>query len=283
MKHTLWLLCLFCSLFTFVAFSQEDMSEQVRLKPLNRGVLVGTGKIYLTDTYLSPLKYDGLTLSLMTDQLRATSYFNNKLLLQQQFQLQVGSIKNPSASASEYYGNLSYALNGFYPLFQTTRLRFFAGSGWDAQLGGIYNVRNSNNPGSMKVSTNFNLGSMTIYNWRKFTFRWQLSSPFLGIFFSPEYGHSYYEIFTLGNNKGTVHLGSFHNQLALKNYFTIDYPVKNITLRVAYLGNYYRTNVNQLITKIISHQFMIGFAVEAINLGGEKVSNNSSWLKSVYY
>lgn len=281
MKRSLPILCFLCLFLTNKVFSQES-SDSVLLKPVNSATLVGVGRANLTDSYLSPLKYSGLSVSLMTDKLNGTRYFNEKLLLQRQFQIQVAFTKNPSSSASEYYGNVSYTLNGFYPLLDASQLRLFAGGGWDAQLGGIYNARNSNNPGSLKVSTNFNLATMVIYNWRKFTFRWQLSSPFLGVYFSPEYGHSYYEIFTLGNGKGTVHLGSFHNQLALKNYFTVDYPIKNITFRTGYLGNYYRTNVNELTTKIVSHQFMLGVVLESLNFGGDKIRKNR-WLESVYY
>lgn len=269
-------------LFFFTICSISLYAQEGTLKTTNQSILFGIGKSFLTDTYLSPLEYSGTTFSLLHDRIAPTRYFNKKLLLQQQFQLQVAITKNPSASASEYYGNVSYALNGFYPFVQASQLRLFAGGGWDAQLGGIYNVRNSNNPGSLKVATNFNLATMAIYNWRKFTVRWQLSSPFLGMYFSPEYGHSYYEIFMLGNGKGTVHLGSFYNQLALKNYFTVDYPVKNITLRAGYLGNFYRTDVNELTTKIVSHQFMLGFVVESLNFGGKKIKENPI-LKSVYY
>lgn len=281
MKRNLPILFFLYVFFTNTLFSQEN-KDSVWLKPVNSATLVGVGKSFLTDTYLSPLKYSGVTMSLMTDRLSGTRYFNENLLLQRQFHMQVAITKNPSASASEYYGNISYTMNGFYSFVEIPQFRFFAGGGWDAQLGGIYNVRNSNNPGSLKAAVNLNLATMAIYNWQKFTFRWQLSSPFLGMYFSPEYGHSYYEIFTLGNGKGTVHLGSFHNQLALKNYFTVDYPVKNITLRAGYLGNYYRTDVNELTTKIVSHQFMLGFVVESLNFGGKKIRENS-WLKSVYY
>ena len=87
---------------------------------------------------------------------------------------------------------------------------------------------------------------------------------------------------TLGNNKGIVHFGSFHNQLALRNYFTIDIPIRNVTLRTGYLGDYLRTDVNQLDTRIISHQFVIGLAFESIHFGGRQVQNNPS-INSSYY
>ena len=265
-----------------VTVSQENRSLILPVDPVNQATLLGIGKAFLNDTYLSPLRYSGISISLMHDRIKGTPHFNGCLLLQQQFLIQTAITKNPTASASEYYGDLDYRLTGFYPLFAGSNLRLYGGGGWEASLGGIYNVRNSNNPGSLKVSTNFNLSAMAIYNWKIFTFRWQLSTPFAGMFFSPQYGHSYHEIFTLGNNKGTVHFGSFHNQQALRNYFSVDVPVHNITLRAAYLGDYYNTDVNELVTRIVSHQFMIGLVVESLNFGGKKVRDNPS-LPSVYY
>ena len=158
----------------------------------------------------------------------------------------------------------------------------YAGGGAEAALGGIYNQRNSNNPGSLKTSLNLNISAMATYGWRNMTFRWQLTSPFAGLFFSPAYGQSYYEIFMLGNGAGTILFGSFFNQLSLQNYLTVDIPVKNITIRTGYLGNYYKTDVNSIITKIDSHQFMLGLAVESINIGGKKQQSNKL-IKSSFY
>lgn len=281
MKKTTLLLTIWIGILS-VTVSQENRSPILPVTPVNQSTMFGIGKAFLNDSYLSPLRYSGISMSLMHDRIKGTPYANGNLLLQQQFLIQVAITKNPTASASEYYGDLDYKLTGLYPLFVRSNLRVYGGGGWEASLGGIYNVRNSNNPGSLKVSTNLNLSAMALYNWKIFTFRWQLTTPFAGMFFSPEYGHSYYEIFTLGNNKGTIHFGSFHNQQALRNYFSLDVPVRNITLRAAYLGDYYNTHVNELTTRIISHQFMIGLAVESLNFGGKRVRNNPS-LPSVYY
>ena len=244
--------------------------------------MAGVGKAYLTDTYLSPLQYEGSTFSLLHERTNGTSLWDKKMLLQQKFLIQTAFTQNPSASASEYYGNIHYTISGLYPMYTIQDFRLFGGLGLDAALGGLYNARNSNNPGSLKVSTNIQFSLQALYRWRAFTFRWQSTAPVLGLFFSPEYGHSYYEIFALGNDKGVIQLGSLHNQLALQNYFTVDFPIKNITVRTGYLGSFYKTNVNDLLTKLSSHQFLIGFAVESLNFGGKKIRQNP-WLKSVYY
>ncbi|HHU95873.1 MAG TPA: DUF3316 domain-containing protein [Petrimonas sp.] len=254
----------------------------VSVRPVNQSTLAGVGALFLNDTYLSPLRYDGIAFTLLHDRLNGSRYANARLLLQQQYKIQAASTNNPTSSAAEYYGELDYRISGFYPLLQQSQFRLLAGGGWEASLGGIYNMRNSNNPGSLKVSTNLNLSLMAFYGWCGVTFRWQLATPFIGLFFSPEYGHSYYEIFTLGNSQRTLHFASFHNQQALRNYFTVDLPIRNVTLRAGYLGDYYRTDQNQLVTRVVSHQFVLGLAFESLYFGGKRVRDNH-WLKSVYY
>ncbi|HHT30185.1 MULTISPECIES: DUF3316 domain-containing protein [Petrimonas] len=268
---------LFVTVCSISLFAQEG-----EFKSVNQATLLGVGKAFLTDTYLSPLEYAGLTTSLLHDRIGPTRHFNNKLLLQQQFQIDLAFTRNPSASASEYAGDVSYNINAFYPFFRNGRFSFFGGFGGDASLGGIYNVRNSNNPGSLKTSVNLDLSAMAIYSLRKVTLRWQLTTPFTGVFFSPAYGQSYYEIFSLGNDKGTVRFAWFQNQQALRNYFTLDIPFNNITLRAGYLGDYYRTDVSEIVTTIVSHQFVVGMAVESLNFGGKRARDNRD-IKSSFY
>lgn len=284
MKKVLLLLFIStCSLS--VIFSQESISTD-KVRSVNQSTLMGIGKSYLFDSYLSPLTYDGVAISLIHDRLKGSDHFNGALLLQNQFRLQTGVTKNPTSSSSEYWGSLYYNLNGYVPLLKqhlnNSFLRLYGGGGPELALGGIYNIRNSNNPGSLKTHANLNVSAMAVYNWKNLTFRWQVSSPFVGIFFSPEYGHSYYEIFTLGNDKGTIHLGSLHNQLSLRNYFTIDIPINNLTIRTGYMWDYHSSDVNKLVTKISSHQFLIGLAFESLNFGHKKARNNQLF-ESVFY
>lgn len=257
-------------------------AQNNKFSPVNQSTMVGVGKSFLNDSYLSPLMYEGLTVSLLNERINRTKHFDEKLIFQQKFLIQIAFAKNPSASAKEYYGDISYTGNLLYPIYDNNKLKLFGGGGIHANLGGIYNQRNSNNPGSLKTAVNFDLSGMATYNWRSVTFRWQLSSPFAGIFFTPAFGQSYYEIFSLGNGAGTVQFGSIFNQLALQNYFTVDIPVRNVTIRTGYLGDYYKTEVNDILTKIVSHQFVIGFTVESINFGGKKVRENKI-IKSSFY
>ena len=106
----------------------------VSVRPVNQSTLAGVGKIILNDTYLSPLQYDGITFTLLHDRLNGSRYANARLLLQQQCKIQVATTKNPTSSASEYYGELDYRISGFYPLLQQSQFRLLAGGGWEASL-----------------------------------------------------------------------------------------------------------------------------------------------------
>jgi hypothetical protein len=131
-----------------------------------------------------------------------------------------------------------------------------------------------------------NLSALGIYGLRiknyPLTFRYQVEIPLAGVFFSPHYGQSYYEIFDLGNYSGVVQFNSFHNKLAVKNYFTVDFPVGNLTIRTGYLHSYYRTDVNNIQTHIRSHSFMIGMVKEFISFGGKRLKNKQKY-RSAYY
>ena len=265
---------------TGVTLGQGEPNLPIK-KAVNQSTLFGVGSMILTDTYLSPLEYNGLSLSLFYERLNATSYFNGKLLLQQQFFLQVASTDNPISNAITYYGNIDYHLNGFYPILKTKSFRLLAGPGADLSIGGVYNVRNSNNPAQLKTSINLNASLLALYNFKQLVFRWQMTTPLIGAFFSPEYGQSYYEMFVLGNKSGIIHFATPANQRGLRNYITVDYPISKVTLRAGYLRNYYRTETNNLITSISSHQFVIGLALESLSFGRKEIDRNV-WLKSVY-
>ncbi|HZJ79406.1 MAG TPA: DUF3316 domain-containing protein [Dysgonamonadaceae bacterium] len=261
-------------------YGQIDSKMPIK-KAVNQSTLFGVGSMILTDTYLSPLEYNGLSLSIFHERLNATPHFKGKLLIQQQFFLQGASTDNPISNAKTYYGNVDYHLHGFYPIVKTNSFRLLAGAGTELSIGGIYNIRNSNNPAQLKTSINLNASMLAFYKWRLLTLRWQVTTPLIGAFFSPEYGQSYYEIFVLGNDSGIVHFALPTNQRGLRNYITADYPIGKITLRAGYLRNYYRTETNDLVTSISSHQFMIGLAFESLSFGRRDIEQND-WLKSVY-
>ena len=92
-----------------------------------------------------------------------------------------------------------------------------------------------------------------------FNIRYQLSVPVVGAFFCPNYEQSYYEIFSLGNNKGIVHPGIWGKKFEIDNLITIDVPFNWIGLRVGFENRIYNNHANNLKYRRILNSFIIGF------------------------
>ena len=264
-------LCLLLSSFAYFASAQSD--SLVLSKPLwsvNKTTSIGYGAANVYDTYLSPLKYSGNSYSLLHERLSRTHFFDNKLIKQQIFRLNVSVTDNPAKNANEYSVIGEYRLGAHYPVWKRGKLQVRAGGIWNIGGGVIYNERNSNNPASAKAFTDLNLSAQTFYRLKGVLLRWQLDLPFVGAFFMPEYGESYYEI-SLGNRQNLIHFSSFHNQRALFNNFSADFPLSNWTIRLALQSDYNQTRANSLTSHIYTNTFMIGLVSESLNLGGKKL------------
>lgn len=87
---------------------------------------------------------------------------------------------------------------------------FSAGAGASATIygGALYLARNGNNPVSAKAAFTVNATGYVAWNGtllnRPLTLRYQPTLPLSGVFFSPDYGELYYEIY-LGNHSGLAH------------------------------------------------------------------------------
>jgi len=248
----------------------------------NNATMFGIGTSNLYDTYLSPLKYQGISFRLLHERMKKNNWFGGNFTRQQRFEVEFATGENPAKNAREYWLLLEFNWGGHYNFYKTDKFKFSAGAIWNISGGILYNERNSNNPASARLYTNINLSAIAFYQWRFATFRWQIDTPVAGVLFSPNYGQSYYEI-SLGNTVGTANFASLHNQRALRNYITVDFPVNKVSFRIGYLGAHYQTKVNNLQTHTYSNSFVVGIVSESINLSGNKIKQNKSIINSSYY
>lgn len=232
-----------------------------------RSTLVGAGNYSLYDTYLSGQQaiYNGWGVRILEDDMKMTNMLHGRVSSQHLIGIDFSSTKNRTGTATDYslFLDYSYGLHAhFKPL---PNLKLLIGPQVSALLGAIYNTRNGNNPVSPKMAVNLGFSGMADYRFRikrqPLAVRYQLDVPLAGCMFSQDYGASFYEI-SLGNNDGLFLFASFHNQWILKNYLTLELPLKPLTIRVSYLHRLYRTDVRNLQMHIHSNTLMIGLVRE---------------------
>lgn len=250
--------------------AQDTLSHR---KYMVRSVMIGVGKSNVYDTYLSPLEYRGPELRFMHENMRMTKLMGGNVSAQRIIQVNCSSTENISKSSKSYSGmfNWTYALHYQYKIDDNLKILF--GPMFDLNGGFIYNTRNSNNPAQAKVYGSIDASAMAIYKFRivryPMVLRYQANLPFMGIMFSPEYGQSYYEIFSLNHGGRNVLFTSLHNAPSLRQMLTLDFPIGKTVMRVGYLCDIQQSKVNNLKGHLYSHNFMIGFVRNFCMLRGK--------------
>ena len=263
-----------------VSAQEDSLSNSVpntSYRHVVRSTMVSAGFSNVFDTYLSPLEYKGPEVRFLFENMRMTGLMDGKVSAQHIFQASFNYTKNPSKSVKSYSGIINWSFALHYQKQYTERLKLLFGPMVEVNGGVIYNQRNSNNPAQGKAYACLGGSAMAIYKFHlgrtPFTLRYQANLPLMGIMFSPEYGESYYEIFGLGNGGKNVLFTSVHNMPSLRQYLTLDFPIKNNILRIGYLCDIQQSKVNNLKSHIYSHDFVIGVVRDIQFFKGKKKTN----------
>ena len=143
------------------------------------------------------------------------------------------------------------------------KLNIMAGGQADIDLGFLYNTRNGNNPAQARLALNISPSAAAAYRFRlgnvPLKARYEVSAPLFGVMFSPNYGQSYYEIFSRGNYDHNVVPTTIATTPSLRQMLTLDFTLGKTTLRVGYLGDFRQAKVNNLKYHTYSNMFLIGF------------------------
>jgi len=241
--------------------AQEDTLRTTR--QVMRSTLYGIGHTNLLDTYLSPMEYTGPELRILRENIRNTKYMDGKVYRQSLFQANVSLTENKAGTGSEFAFLANWNLAYHYSFYKSGKWQLQAGPNLDLNGGMIYNMRNSNNPVNAKAYANLGASGMAIYHFKikkhPFMLRYQLNVPLLGVMFSPEYGQPYYEMSIAKDFGKNIRFTSLHNQPSVRQFITLDFPIRKSTLRVGYVCDIQQAKVNHLKSHMWSHSFLIGF------------------------
>ena len=272
--------CLLLAGGSIKAQSVEDKALQelradssARTRFITRATMYGVGFTNVFDTYLSPQEYKGVDFRISRESMRMTKWMNGNVSLQSFFQADLGYTHNRVDNNNMFSGlaNWNYGLLIIFRLLLTSNScrRTYRLKWWLC-----LQSRNGNNPAQARAYINLDASGMAIWDLRiknyPISLRYQVNLPFAGIMFSPNYGQSYYEIFTLGNWNGVINFTSLHNQPSLRQMLTVDFPVGRAKMRLAYLWDAQQSKVNDIKTHTYSHVFMVGFVKELFLIRDKK-------------
>lgn len=250
--------------------------------PVTSVYAVEIGKISILDTYLSPLEYTGTSVALSGLWKKAMPFDPVRWTMNFDADIRLARTLNPAKLASEYMFSTSF-LWGMNRRWQLPfDIQLSAGASAGISAGVIYLPKNSNNPASAKcsvslalqteVSRKFSIGRLPV------VISDRVYLPSLSVFFSPQFGESYYEIY-LGNHSGLAHCGWWGNFFCIDNIFAVDLDFGKTAMRVGYRFNVRSSYVSDINSKIMSHMFVIGVIPHGLGL---KKVNPSQITRRIY-
>lgn len=247
------------------------LAEDAICRPVTAAYTLEAGSAHLNDTYLTPLKYTGQNYTLGYERMQAMKFSPEKWVMQLGGRLNFGRTLNPARNATMYDLSLelSWGMMRRWDISALSGLRLYGGGMTSLDAGALYLSRNGNNPVSAKAAWTVGLTGAAVYNFRvsrlPVCLRYQPTLPVTGVFFSPDYGELYYEIY-LGNHKGLAHMAHWGNYFRLDNLLTADLRLGSTNLRLGYRNDILSTKVNNIVSRRITHTFIIGVSGEWLSL-----------------
>lgn len=229
-----------------------------------RAFSLGGGYTNLLDTYLSPLRYKGGHAVIMSERFSPTRAQSQHWYTQSLFTLHGDYTLAAEGRGVTVGGMADYSYTYCYRALRHEHWSLYAGPQGQLRLGGIYNLRNSNNPAQLKLGIHLAASALAKYSftlWRvPMNVRMQADLPLFGAAFAPDYGQSYYEIFYLAQSKGCVHTTSPRNNLSLRAHLSYDLQLRPCTVRLTLGNDLYQWTLGGQQYRMFTHTLMIGCA-----------------------
>lgn len=249
------------------AHAQADSTALIRAVTSSYDIEAGYAEI--ADTYLTPLKYTGTHTAFRYERSQPMRLNPARWIMQLDLRTQLDLTENPARNAdmSQIALQASWAMMHRWAL--PAGVTVGLGGAPHLNLGMLYLNTNGNNPVSVKAALTLDAKAYASWsshiNRLKFTLRYQPSLPLTGVFFAPDYGQLYYQIY-LGETKGLAHAAWWGNYFAMDNLLTADLHFGNTSLRLGYFNHIFSSKANNIVSRQITHALVLGVTTNWISL-----------------
>ncbi|MCD8211384.1 MAG: DUF3316 domain-containing protein [Prevotella sp.] len=240
--------------------AQERDSLENR-KVIKNAQMIGIGGVGILDTYISQEKFSGFQVRYISHTIRSREEGHwSRLLLHQGY---FSYADDRSEDGDELSGMYTFSYGVHYNWhFLSNHLNIRAGGQAEVYAGFLYNTRNSNNPAQARLGLEISPSAAASWQFRlgkhSSCVTYEFSVPLFGLMFSPNYGQSYYEIFSRGNYDHNVVPTTIGCIPSLRQMLTFDFTLGRTSFRVGYMGDFRQAKVNNLKYHEYSNLFLIG-------------------------
>lgn len=265
-------LCAMC-LFFQRATAQDGKGP---LRPVQSAYMLMCGRSHLADTYLSPIKYNGVGTGFLYRRSQAMAFDPERWTMQLSIGVNADFVENQAKNTTMYAGEVNAAWGMLRCWKLPANFTVGVGGATSLNLGLLYLQRNSNNP--VAARTSWTIDALGYAAWRHtfrrqpVTFSYQASLPTLGAFFAPDYGQLYYQIY-LGDRSGLAHCAWWGQYFRLDNLLCADLHLGSTSLRLGYRCDIFSSKANHIVSQRFAHMFVLGIVTDWISLpsGSKKI------------
>ena len=229
-----------------------------------RTVLVGAGAQNVLDTYLSPLEYTGTNISFHSSSRRSLSDKHADWQFQRSCWADLGFVSSPTDDNDEWDGQLQFDWAWRYRWKIAEGLQLWAGPMAEVGAGFTYSMRGGNNPAQGRIALALGGSAVARYDfklWKKpLRLEGRADVPLLGAAFTPRYGQSYYEIFSLGHYDANIQLTHVGNAPTARLLCTLSAPIGRSRLHIGYRGEARQSQLHHLKRHSWLNTLMIGYS-----------------------
>lgn len=198
---------------------------------------MGLGGIANFDHYMSLNKYTGSQMVVSNYRMMSrpeARVFEN---IERECVVSFAGMTDKAGLGLSLMAYVGYMNKWNYILLEHEHLTIYGGPSLISRIGGLYNVRNSNNPSQAYLHCSFAPQINATYRFQIFNYPMAVSAylalPLFGVSFAPDYGELYYEMYISNRILDDIRFISPLNYSSVYSRLSLDMPLKRCQMRIS--------------------------------------------------